>query len=168
MFKKILKKTVKYAFNINLLTCGIGIASFYQLNNFLTKNDTEKKQHEKNQELLKSQNFSYENFQKKFTNTNKEKSNNKTPFSDISTRNENIKKLESENFDILIIGGGSAGAGVLLDAYTRGLKCGLIESFDFASGTSSRSSKLIHGGLRYLEEAFAFDMTKTFKERKAV
>ncbi len=56
-----------------------------------------------------------------------------------------------EELDVLVIGGGVVGAGAALDAATRGLRTGLIEQRDFASGTSSRSSKLIHGGLRYLE-----------------
>lgn len=67
------------------------------------------------------------------------------------TRNENMEKLKTESFDILIIGGGITGAGVARDAAMRGLKVALVESNDFASGTSSRSSKLIHGGIRYLE-----------------
>src|ERR1700742_4799280 len=58
--------------------------------------------------------------------------------------------LGAEPFDVLVIGGGITGAGVALDAATRGLRVGLIERADYASGTSSRSSKLIHGGLRYL------------------
>src|SRR5690348_14670600 len=53
--------------------------------------------------------------------------------------------------DVLVVGGGVVGAGTALDAVTRGLSTGLIEQRDLASGTSSRSSKLIHGGLRYLE-----------------
>ena len=53
--------------------------------------------------------------------------------------------------DILVVGGGVVGSGAALDAATRGLTVGLVEARDFASGTSSRSSKLIHGGLRYLE-----------------
>jgi glycerol-3-phosphate dehydrogenase len=53
---------------------------------------------------------------------------------------------------VLVIGGGVVGAGVALDAATRGLSVGLVEARDFGSGTSSRSSKLIHGGLRYLEQ----------------
>ena len=55
-------------------------------------------------------------------------------------------------FDILIVGGGITGAGIALDASARGLTVGLVERGDFASGTSSKSSKLIHGGLRYLEQ----------------
>src|ERR1700722_17566204 len=54
-------------------------------------------------------------------------------------------------FDVLIIGGGVVGAGAALDAVTRGLSTAIVEARDWASGTSSRSSKLIHGGLRYLE-----------------
>lgn len=67
------------------------------------------------------------------------------------TRIENLKRLQSENFDLLIVGGGITGAGVARDAALRGMKVGLIEAQDFAEGTSSRSSKLIHGGIRYLE-----------------
>jgi glycerol-3-phosphate dehydrogenase len=63
-----------------------------------------------------------------------------------------LTSLATEEFDILIIGGGVNGAGAALDAVTRGLKVALVESHDFAAGTSSRSSKLIHGGLRYLEQ----------------
>ena len=63
-----------------------------------------------------------------------------------------LKSLATEDFDILIIGGGVNGVGAALDAVTRGLKVALVEAHDFASGTSSRSSKLIHGGLRYLEQ----------------
>jgi glycerol-3-phosphate dehydrogenase len=69
----------------------------------------------------------------------------------FETRTENITKLKSEKFDLLVIGGGITGAGVARDASMRGLKVGLIESNDFAFGTSSRSSKLVHGGIRYLE-----------------
>lgn len=60
----------------------------------------------------------------------------------------------SSPFDILIIGGGATGCGVALDAATRGLRVGLVERDDFSSGTSSRSTKLVHGGVRYLEKAF--------------
>ena len=67
-------------------------------------------------------------------------------------RQEAISALKSEEFDILVIGGGVTGAGIALDAATRGLKVALVESQDIAAGTSSRSSKLIHGGLRYLEQ----------------
>jgi glycerol-3-phosphate dehydrogenase len=66
-------------------------------------------------------------------------------------RAEDLSRLSKEHFDVLVIGGGINGVGVALDAITRGLSVALIESEDFASGTSSRSSKLIHGGLRYLE-----------------
>src|SRR3954467_6645406 len=67
-------------------------------------------------------------------------------------RDEAIAALSSgKELDVLVIGGGVVGAGCALDAVTRGLAVGLVEARDFASGTSSRSSKLIHGGLRYLE-----------------
>jgi glycerol-3-phosphate dehydrogenase len=63
-----------------------------------------------------------------------------------------ISELSKEEFDLLVIGGGVNGAGIALDAASRGLSVALVEANDFASGTSSRSSKLIHGGLRYLEQ----------------
>ena len=79
---------------------------------------------------------------------------NKKYFSEPIKRDEMISELEKKKYDLLIIGGGSAGAGVLLDAYSRGLTAALIETNDFASGTSSKSTKLAHGGIRYLEDAF--------------
>ncbi|XP_077296274.1 glycerophosphate oxidase 1 isoform X1 [Arctopsyche grandis] len=72
----------------------------------------------------------------------------------LPPRAEQIKSLQSgEIYDVLIIGGGATGAGCALDATTRGLKTALVEADDFASGTSSRSTKLIHGGVRYLQKA---------------
>ncbi len=67
-------------------------------------------------------------------------------------RAKNLETLAKERFDILVIGGGITGAGVARDAALRGLSVGLVERRDFAGGTSSRSSKLIHGGLRYLQQ----------------
>lgn len=69
-------------------------------------------------------------------------------------RNENIRRLKHENFDLCIIGGGASGAGCALDAALRGLKVALIDQNDFAAETSSKSTKLVHGGVRYLEQAF--------------
>ena len=59
-----------------------------------------------------------------------------------------------EEFDLLIVGGGATGAGVAVDAASRGLKVALVERDDFSSGTSSKSTKLVHGGVRYLQKAF--------------
>ena len=72
-----------------------------------------------------------------------------TEFS-AKTRSRNLIRLEHETFDLLVIGGGITGAGIASEATRRGYKVALVEKGDFASGTSSRSSKLIHGGLRYL------------------
>ncbi|MBK6798227.1 MAG: FAD-dependent oxidoreductase [Acidobacteria bacterium] len=68
------------------------------------------------------------------------------------TRGEALKKFEDEVFDVLVIGGGVTGAGIVLDATVRGLRAALLEKRDYGSGTSSRSTKLLHGGLRYLEQ----------------
>ena len=70
----------------------------------------------------------------------------------VLDREQWLKEAQNTDYDIIIIGGGITGAGILLDATTRGLKAVLFEKADFASGTSSRSTKLIHGGLRYLKQ----------------
>lgn len=69
----------------------------------------------------------------------------------FESRTQYISDLQEEYFDLVIIGGGITGAGVARDASLRGMRVALVESNDFASGTSSRSSKLVHGGIRYLE-----------------
>lgn len=79
-----------------------------------------------------------------------------------------INKLETENFDLLVIGGGITGAGIALDAATRGLNVALVEMQDFAAGTSSRSTKLVHGGLRYLKQLEIGVVAEVGKERKIV
>jgi len=91
----------------------------------------------------------------------------------VLAREETLKKLTTEIFDVVVIGGGATGAGVLLDAKLRGLKSLLVERGDFASGTSSKSTKLVHGGVRYLEQAVkTFDSNQlslvmsALKERK--
>lgn len=78
-----------------------------------------------------------------------------------------ITSLKSETFDLLIIGGGITGAGIALDAAARGLKTALIEKEDFAFGTSSRSTKLIHGGLRYLKQ-LEFALVKEVGSERAI
>ena len=75
---------------------------------------------------------------------------------DPQARQEAWRRLARDRFDVLVVGGGITGSGVALDAASRGLATALVEARDLASGTSSRSSKLIHGGLRYLEQ---FDFT---------
>jgi glycerol-3-phosphate dehydrogenase len=71
---------------------------------------------------------------------------------DARERGATLGRLAAERFDVLVIGGGITGAGAALDAASRGLRVALVEAQDLASGTSSRSSKLVHGGLRYLEQ----------------
>ena len=67
-------------------------------------------------------------------------------------RDRAIESLAAERFDVVVIGGGITGAGVAVDAATRGLRTALVERHDIASGTSSKSSKLVHGGIRYLQQ----------------
>jgi glycerol-3-phosphate dehydrogenase len=80
-------------------------------------------------------------------------------FPKVTPRNEQIAALKKsssnpdEVYDLLVIGGGATGTGIALDARTRGLKVALVERDDFSSGTSSKSTKLVHGGVRYLEKA---------------
>jgi glycerol-3-phosphate dehydrogenase len=69
----------------------------------------------------------------------------------VLARQDALRRLEDERFDVVVVGGGITGAGVALDASTRGYSVALLEKADYASGTSSRSSKLVHGGLRYLQ-----------------
>lgn len=85
----------------------------------------------------------------------------------LRTRAANLERMRRETFDVVVIGGGVTGAGVALDAATRGLAVALLEKDDFASGTSSRSSKLIHGGLRYLEH-FEFALVREGLQERAL
>lgn len=89
------------------------------------------------------------------------------PFSYVN-REEHIEKLKTETFDLLVVGGGATGAGIALDAASRGLKTVLVEMRDFASGTSSKSTKLIHGGLRYLKQLDFGLVRETGTERAVV
>ena len=83
-------------------------------------------------------------------------------------RSEVLEKLETETFDLLVIGGGATGCGIALDAASRGLKTALVEKEDYASGTSSKSTKLIHGGLRYLKQLDIGLVRETGTERAIV
>jgi glycerol-3-phosphate dehydrogenase len=82
-------------------------------------------------------------------------------------RNDFKNRLATENYDVLIIGGGITGAGAALDATTRGLKTAMVEMKDFGWGTSSRSTKLIHGGLRYLKQ-FEIQLVREVGMERAV
>ncbi len=94
-------------------------------------------------------------------------SNSVATFSALN-RKETIKQIDDEVFDLLVIGGGVTGCGIALDAASRGLKVALVEQRDFASGTSSKSTKLIHGGLRYLKQLDIGLVRETGTERAIV
>ncbi|MEY9140839.1 glycerol-3-phosphate dehydrogenase/oxidase [Mammaliicoccus lentus] len=83
-------------------------------------------------------------------------------------RNQVKNQLKSKEYDVVIIGGGITGAGIALDASQRGMKVALVEMQDFAQGTSSRSTKLVHGGLRYLKQLQVGVVAETGKERAIV
>src|SRR6476620_1132858 len=85
-----------------------------------------------------------------------------TPF----RRTDMLDRLESEAFDVLVVGGGITVTGIALDAATRGLRTALVERDDFASGTSSKSSKLVHGGLRYLQQGEIRLVYEALRERE--
>ncbi|WP_269217404.1 glycerol-3-phosphate dehydrogenase/oxidase [Metabacillus sp. B2-18] len=90
-----------------------------------------------------------------------------TQFSSLN-RTQYLDNMESQTLDLLVIGGGITGSGIALDAQIRGLKTGLIEMQDFAAGTSSRSTKLVHGGLRYLKQFEVKLVAEVGKERAIV
>jgi glycerol-3-phosphate dehydrogenase len=84
-----------------------------------------------------------------------------------NNRNKLVNRLKSTNYDLIVIGGGITGAGIALDAASRGLEVALIEKNDFASGTSSKSTKLIHGGLRYLKQ-FEIALVREVGQERAI
>ncbi len=86
------------------------------------------------------------------------------PFS-AQTRTANLARMAEDRFDVLIIGGGITGTGIALDAAARGFSVALVEKDDFASGTSGRSSRLVHGGLRYLEHGEFGLVRESLRER---
>lgn len=88
------------------------------------------------------------------------------PTSPIADRAYRLATLASEDFDLLVVGGGITGAGIARDAALRGLRVALVEKDDFASGTSSRSSRLVHGGLRYLEHGQLHLVFESSMERR--
>ncbi len=81
------------------------------------------------------------------------------------SRQTMLERLSNETFDVLIIGGGASGLGVAVDAASRGYRTGLVEAHDFAKATSSRSTKLVHGGVRYLEQMNFSLVTEALRER---
>lgn len=85
-----------------------------------------------------------------------------------STRKTNLERLASERLDLLVIGGGVTGAGIAWDAALRGLHVGLLEKEDFGFGTSGRSARLIHGGLRYLAQFHIGLVYESSRERRTL
>ena len=83
----------------------------------------------------------------------------------LADRGAHLNQMADATVDVLVIGGGVTGAGVALDAVTRGLSVALVERGDFASGTSSRSSKMIHGGFRYLQTGDVALVRESLRER---
>lgn len=89
-----------------------------------------------------------------------------TPVLSKDTREEALQEMSNgQTLDVLVVGGGVTGAGIALDAATRGLKVGIVEAQDWSSGTSSRSSKLVHGGLRYLYQLNFALVAESLRER---
>ena len=84
----------------------------------------------------------------------------------VFDRSHSLSRLATTEFDVLVVGGGITGVGVALDAAARGLVVALVERDDFASGTSSKSSKLVHGGLRYLQQGDVRLVYQALRERK--
>lgn len=85
---------------------------------------------------------------------------------DTRNRSESLRSMQNKTYNLLVIGGGITGAGIAMDAATRGLSVGLVEMQDFGAGTSSRSTKLIHGGLRYLKQLEFALVREVGQERK--
>ena len=80
-------------------------------------------------------------------------------------RTEMLARARSESFDLVVVGGGATGLGVAVDAASRGYRTLLLEADDFAKATSSRSTKLVHGGVRYLEQMDIALVTEALRER---
>ena len=95
-----------------------------------------------------------------------ETQNTASSFSVLDRENQ-LNSIQTSIFDLVIIGGGVTGAGIALDASSRGLKVCLIEKNDFASGTSNKSTKLIHGGLRYLKQ-FEISLVRESGSERAI
>jgi len=86
--------------------------------------------------------------------------------SNMYDRNQNIERLTGSDLDVLVAGGGIVGAGIARDAAMRGLRVGLVEQYDLAFGTSSRSTRLLHGGLRYLAQGHIGLVYQSSHEKK--
>jgi glycerol-3-phosphate dehydrogenase len=90
------------------------------------------------------------------------------PTFSLATRRAALARMASESLDVLVVGGGITGAGIARDAAMRGLRTGLVDAGDFGAGTSSRSSRLVHGGLRYLEHGWLRLVFEASRERRTL
>src|SRR4051812_22665271 len=86
----------------------------------------------------------------------------------VASREAELAKFAADQVDVLVIGGGIVGAGVARDAALRGFRTALVEQGDFASGTSSRSSRLLHGGMRYLAQGRIGLVWEASREKKVI
>ena len=91
-----------------------------------------------------------------------------TSYLDLRDRSAVFASLEETEFDLLVIGAGITGAGIARDAAMRGLSVALVDANDFGAGTSSRSSKLVHGGMRYIEQGHLGVVREASRERKTL
>src|SRR6185369_9906439 len=85
----------------------------------------------------------------------------------MKTRSQALEMASQKEFDLVVVGGGIVGAGIAQDAASRGMSVLIVEKDDFASGTSSKTTKLVHGGLRYLEQ-FHFKLTQELCHERAI
>ena len=131
---------LRFSTNQKLLLASLAIAG-YAGHRFYTKSQTD---------LQKVQVFKNFNFTKYKQET--------PPLYTLKSRDDHIQDMANSQYDCLIIGGGCNGSGVLLEGSNRGLKCLMVEENDFSSGASSKSTKLIHGGIRYLAQVFEFSL----------
>ncbi len=142
-----------------MVTCGCGLAAPFTVRHIVMRSEAAREESAKELDRQYGYDMHLKNV-KQFSESDQHKVK-----CELKSREQHLKELKdpSKTFDVLVIGGGCNGAGVVLDAATRGLYCAVIDRGDFASESSSRSTKLIHGGVRYLQEVFKLE--KGFVEK---